>query len=600
MPRTTRYSTAHSSSHWTRSSQAVLPPFLFIHFLSFLFSLLSPLLFFSSSPLPLSLSPFFLQGQTALFLACREGCASCVKHLLDCFANVTLLDTLDRSPLLIAHEKQHLDIVEMLKTSAHGPILHYPLPSRTQSRMPVYSHAPGMPGDQEAYVMHRPVSGLVRSKRQAKSAQEHPTITETVFSSYPSHLSGDHVHRQQQQHELAAGYLGPHMSQPVHQTFGELTNQPTSSSLEPLCHPSEVSLQDIHTDSSSVHTTMHPTTFHMTHHSSPSSSSSSSQSSNDCQLLNATKVDPVVTSDYNSKTSYGTVSNGYSSDILLGHPPHQSVYATSVQHTLPVSEPSTSCYTAPRATLSDMETVNEVLTSMADDSGSVPYANTSSSYSQHPPRNTHVAPYNTSRVDQLQSVGYSMPNTTSTVNSTQLSGYPESTSSGYTHASDSYRQTVYECCSRSTPLSAIPETSSYNTSTQPSTGSTQPLQHLPIPVDQSLRYTNGIMPGNPTTYNPRQTSTTSVGKSSRSPPSYFPSPPTCNDVNHYPSFHHPYSSVDPPSLTPSPESRDELKQCMEQFTTESYVEGQIHDYHLPLHQPHFITHHPVPPCESHV
>ena len=479
----------------------------------------------------------------------------------------------------------------MLKTSAHGPVFQYPLPSR--ARMPMYSHAPGMPGDQEAYVMHRPVSGLVRSKRQAKSAQEHPTIPETAVSSYPSHLPGHHIH--QQQHELAAGYLGPHTSQPVHQTFGELTNQPTSSSLTPLSHPSEIPLQDIHSHSSSVYTTMQPTTFNRTHHSSPSSSSSSSQSStsaNDCQLLNTTKVDPVVTSDYNTKTSYGVVSNGYSSDILLGHSSQQSVYPTSVQHPLPVSEPTTSCYTEPTVTLSDMETVNEVLTSMADD---VPYAITSSSVCPG------SEPYNTSSVDQLQSVGYRMPSTTSTVNSTQLSGYPESSGSGYTHGSDSYRQTVYKCCSQSTPLSAILETSSYNTSTQPSTGSTQPLQHLPIPVDPSLQYTNGIMPGDPTTYNPRhQPSTTSLGKSSRSPPSYFPSPPNCNDVNTYPSFHHPYSSVDPPSLTPSPESRDELKQCVEQFTTESYVEGQIHNYHLPIHQPHFITHHPVPPCESHV
>ena len=136
-----------------------------------------------------------------------------------------------------------------------------------------------------------------------------------------------------------------------------------------------------------------------------------------------------------------------------------------------MSEPTSLCYTEPTDTLSDMETVNEVLTSMADD---VPYANTSSSVC---PGSAIVEPYNTNRVDHLQSVGYSMPNTTSTVNSTQLSGYPESSGSG--HASDSYHQTVYKCCSQSTPLSAILETTSYNTSTQPSTGSTQPLQTHP-------------------------------------------------------------------------------------------------------------------------
>ena len=549
-----------------------------------------------------------LQGQTALFLACREGCASCVKHLLDCFANVTLLDNLDRSPIQIAYEKQHHDIVELLKTSAHGPLVHYPLTSRVHTRMPMYSHGPGMPitGDQEVFVMQRPLSSLVRSKRQAKQPQERSAVTEPgVPYPYPTDIRGHQFH-QQQRHELAAGYLGTHATQPTHQTFGELTHQPPFA---PHCHPSKIPLQDMHTYSysSSVNgaNPMLPTSSNMTHH--PSSSSTSSSSSPP-QLLNTPKVHPTVTSGYNSDINYGTSYSNNGSRILLesSHHPTTSAYSSAIQHTQPVSEPmaTTSNYTEPTATLSDIETVNELITSMADDLGPVPHHTTATAIDASEDtvlRSVNGSkPYVSQSVDQLQSVGYSMPATTTIVDTTQPSVYPES-SGGYTHASGSYHQTVYDCCSQSAPSSALPGTSSYHASTQPNTGSTRPLQHLPIPVDMSdpsLQYAGGINPG---TYGHHQNGTTGVGNNSRSPPSYYPSPPS-TDL-HYgvpPPVGHHHSSIDPPSLTPSPESRDELRQCMDQFTTESYVEGQIQDYPL-LHQhQHFVHHRPVPPCESHV
>lgn len=63
-----------------------------------------------------------LKGETALFLACREGCLGAVRHLLDCYANATLVDSLERSPLQIAYEKQNLDVIEMLQQSNQGPL----------------------------------------------------------------------------------------------------------------------------------------------------------------------------------------------------------------------------------------------------------------------------------------------------------------------------------------------------------------------------------------------------------------------------------------------------------------------------------------------
>ena len=68
----------------------------------------------------------------------------CVKHLIDCFANVTLLDNLEQSPMQIAMQKQYGDIVELLRTSPHGPLYMRP-PNGFMSEVPSYpstSHAP--------------------------------------------------------------------------------------------------------------------------------------------------------------------------------------------------------------------------------------------------------------------------------------------------------------------------------------------------------------------------------------------------------------------------------------------------------------------------
>lgn len=64
----------------------------------------------------------------------------CVKHLIDCFANVTLLDNLEQSPMQIAMQKQYGDIVELLRTSAHGPLYMRP-PNGFMSEVPAYPSA---------------------------------------------------------------------------------------------------------------------------------------------------------------------------------------------------------------------------------------------------------------------------------------------------------------------------------------------------------------------------------------------------------------------------------------------------------------------------
>lgn len=55
-----------------------------------------------------------LQGQTPLFLGCREGSIQTVRHLLVNYANRKLADNMDMTPEDIAKQRHHLDIVELL------------------------------------------------------------------------------------------------------------------------------------------------------------------------------------------------------------------------------------------------------------------------------------------------------------------------------------------------------------------------------------------------------------------------------------------------------------------------------------------------------
>ena len=86
-----------------------------------------------------------LKGETALFLACREGSLGSVRHLLDCYANATLVDSLERSPLQIAYEKQNFDVIEMLQHSNQGPLggpstSLYPMKPSHSATNPMFSN----------------------------------------------------------------------------------------------------------------------------------------------------------------------------------------------------------------------------------------------------------------------------------------------------------------------------------------------------------------------------------------------------------------------------------------------------------------------------
>lgn len=131
-----------------------------------------------------------------------------MRHLIDCFANATLLDTLDRSPIHIALEKQHHDIVEMLKQSSHGPLIHYHPHSRG-----MYS---GPAVEQEVFMRQppRPLTRPVPSGRKAKHLTQ-PAKMGTLHNPIDSTPDPMHYSR----HQQAAEYLAAQTSQPMDQTY---------------------------------------------------------------------------------------------------------------------------------------------------------------------------------------------------------------------------------------------------------------------------------------------------------------------------------------------------------------------------------------------
>ena len=154
------------------------------------------------------------QGQTALFLACREGSFGCVKHLIDCFANATLLDNLDQSPILIATQKQHHDIAALLQTQ--GPISYPP-------RVNIPYRPPGSHLEQEAVYSYPVPSRPLIKPFKSKSRQEHRSLTD--------HPAGHtHLSFAQQPYFGSAGAasLVDNMTS-SHQTFGDIAHLPIST-----------------------------------------------------------------------------------------------------------------------------------------------------------------------------------------------------------------------------------------------------------------------------------------------------------------------------------------------------------------------------------
>ena len=142
-----------------------------------------------------------------------------MKHLIDCFANATLLDNLDQSPVQIAMQKQHLDIVALLQTQ--GPISYPP-------RVNIPYRPPGNHMDQEQlFQQYHPTSRPLIKPFKSKSRQDHRNLGD-----HGAHVSYMNDLQRQQSHEMAY-YGGMHQSHdhmnPPHQTFGDIAQLPIST-----------------------------------------------------------------------------------------------------------------------------------------------------------------------------------------------------------------------------------------------------------------------------------------------------------------------------------------------------------------------------------
>ena len=139
-----------------------------------------------------------LQGQTPLFLASKEGSASVVKMLLSSFANRKLADNMDQSPLDIAKQREHADIVKLLSdwsigckspTAAPAPTSPHedmsPLAARTLSPPDVRPKTNGSPGIAGRPDTHPKPNRKKRRKSRNDSESQQPVPVAMIVSNSP-------------------------------------------------------------------------------------------------------------------------------------------------------------------------------------------------------------------------------------------------------------------------------------------------------------------------------------------------------------------------------------------------------------------------------
>lgn len=577
---------------------------------------------------------FHLQGQTPLFLACREGHVPCVKHLLDCFANATLLDSLDRSPLQIAYERQHLDVVELLRSSAHGPF-HYPshYPAQPHHIAPQFSvpHPHGIvyPGGEsvecETSLMQPPSLKMstggkpspAMMKLKQSSHRKHNGATIAISSPGTNDYSVSHFYLPSP--SLGVRHPQRHPSTSA-QTSG-LTTPTTDIPLRDMQATDPYLPTQRHTSPTALNNTSPPQTITYTLSTLPLQQPSSTSLGYAPKTLQPPQELLTATSatGYNPFPSWSQQQPP--SDYQQTSPPSTSVLAPP-----PLSQPEAS-YAMTSSSFGDLN-IASVVDSLGP-SSSVAYSNPQ--VSKPGMAETPTTCYGVGADDRAVSLNdiepTLLPSMDLTLEPSSVAGYIPQSSSGYMPqgvdrlapvgygeavpgttqsngyessglVSSSYCQTAYNDCTQSVPSSNFQATPTYNVSqAPPSGGSTRPLQHLPVGmVDPSLQqYQNGGTgngsSGTSTVCSPPQAA--NVG-ASRSPPSYYPSPPSVNEVTQVvaPPLSHCHADPRPPSLTPSPENREEPYQ--QEIMTESYVIQPLAQHPLDQTYLNYAPHHFVP------
>ena len=139
---------------------------------------------------------FCCQGQTPLFLASKEGSASVVKMLLSSFANRKLADNMDQSPLDIAKQREHADIVKLLSdwsigckspTAAPAPTSPHedmsPLAARTLSPPDVRPKTNGSPGIAGGRPDTHAKSGRKKRRKSRNDSESHQPVHASMLLS---------------------------------------------------------------------------------------------------------------------------------------------------------------------------------------------------------------------------------------------------------------------------------------------------------------------------------------------------------------------------------------------------------------------------------
>ena len=517
----------------------------------------------------------------------------------------------------IAYEKQHHDIIEMLKTSAHGPIYYpshfhrshvlnaamYPMSSRPEQAQQVAPRGYAYPA--------------ARSRHTSKPSRERTIPEFSMQNSSATQLSSSGMQlpvasmRPYQQDYTGGAILGPSAGQ----TFGDLTGPVASTSvyadaLQPTLSISQphMSVPAMPTPTPTSYTTdmsgnvlqqelkfdissAYPTTMGYSSAMAPTSLQQGIPTYDTTSSLPHSTMQ--LTSTATGCSDFDSVINSLSS--IQPHP--SSCVASTVAQTLPShSIPSTSTYGDAAVSLSDIEpsVVNELITSMSEDPTTLPQPSTFNSHAPSVAITSQNGTYVSPSINDLPLVGYTMPATTGINTATQAGNFTLPETTGYPPASSSYCQTAYDCPHTGSTSTTLQGTSSYpSTHAQhqqppqpPSSGLTRRLQHYPLEPAVPYTHQSGFSPPQPMS---------ASSNSSKSPIStYYPSPPNSNELQHTVTTGH---HADPPSLTPSPESRD----CG-QFTTESLVERVIppQDFlHRAQHYNSSLVHN-LPRMESYV
>ena len=505
----------------------------------------------------------------------------------------------------IAFERQHLDVVEMLKMSTHGPFTyqlhphaHFQRPP--PSRMAVYNPAMGALMEQETSLM-QPPPNTARSftvPNLALKARKQPPPEHSAGMTYPElqatlahsmnhdqafQMGGGDMQGSSQRQKLMRSFFPSHSQG---QTFRDLATPE-------LTTPSDFQLNALQTTVgySPYSQSLQP----------PSTPHDLQTSPNMKPLTSAYMNSGMIPASHDNTATFSyplPTTSSYRDELLSRHQvpvtsyhmsalPTTSVYADlDLDRYAHVDQaplnPPTSCYEQedPAVSLSDIEpTVREL--------GDL------SSVSQNSAGNVSVTQninYITQNIDDLPAVGYGMTPTSTMVGTTQSNSFiiPQSSAD---LVSSSYCRTVYEDC-QSCPQSIVSSSSLQCAPTYLST--TRPLQHLPVEMDPHIQHTT-LQNGTSTMRSPPQA--TSAANFSTSPSSYYPSPPNCEPLQ--PMAAGMQCHADPPSLTPSPETRDDGAQSrFDQFTSDIIIQHQQPDtfqpeynntfhHHMP---PHFVPH----------